>query len=256
MKRGNRLVGNVMLVRERENLPVSEPIFWRETTRRALGKVHYLVRILVAIEIPTVLLCALASGFGYGGQVDELSMLAACLAGLATVALSVQSANTIVSERVQQTLEVLLTTPLSGQQIVLEKARALWRLQLVATVPLLTVFGVESWLEAGVSGQNRTDNWPAYVDDHLAVFVDWAARAHSFPCDRHRAARAGPMVRTSNPRLLRDLSTPDDGRTGRNHPVDEINPAALPDHRRSAQRVSGAEFVSVGPRHAVAGNPR
>lgn len=160
MKRANRLVGNVMLVREQENLPGDAPIYWRETARRALGKVHYLVRIFVMVEIPVLFVCVLAAGIDYGGQAEGLSVLAAFLGALAAIALSVQAANTIVSERVQQTLEVLLTTPLSGRQIVLEKARALRRPALVAAVPLLTVIVTECWLEAGL---NTADGWLAYL---------------------------------------------------------------------------------------------
>lgn len=170
MKRSNRFVGDVMLVRERENLPGEQPIYWRETTRRALGKVHYLVRILVVVQIPVLFFCVFVSSIGYGGQSEELSVLAAVLVALAALALSVQAANTIVSERVQQTLEVLLTTPLSGRDIVRQKARALYRLAWVAAVPLLTVFAVECWLEAGMypgsystSLNQRADGWFAYA---------------------------------------------------------------------------------------------
>jgi hypothetical protein len=126
--------------------------------------VHYLVRILVAVEIPTAILCGIFASIDYGGQAEFLSVVAAFLAALATIALSVQAANTIVSERVQQTLEVLLTTPLSGRDIVRQKARALNRLAWVAAVPLLTVFGTECWLEAGMSRYSeKADGWLAYA---------------------------------------------------------------------------------------------
>jgi ABC-type transport system involved in multi-copper enzyme maturation permease subunit len=170
MKRSNHIVGNVMLIRERENLPGDQPIYWRETARRALGKVNYLVRMLVVVQIPVVFLCGFLGSVGYGGQCEELSVVAAFLVAMATIGLSVQAANTIVSERVHQTLEVLLTTPLSGHDIVRQKARALNRLAWVAAVPLLTVFGTELWIEAGMGPLSwgssmlyRGDGWLAYA---------------------------------------------------------------------------------------------
>ena len=149
MQRANRLTGHRLLLREGRSLPDDDPIAWREMTRKALGKVHYLVRILVAIEVPVIALCAFAalSVDGYTGQSEMLSAVAAITGTLAVLALSVQAANTIVAERVQQTLEVLLTTPLTAREIVLQKARVLRRFMLVLAVPLLTIFGAECYLE-------------------------------------------------------------------------------------------------------------
>ena len=151
MQRANRITGHRMLLRDSRSLPDDDPIAWREMTRKALGKVHYLVRILVAIEVPIIALCALASldMNDYRGQCDTLSILAAIVGTLAVLALSVQAANTIVAERVQQTLEVLLTTSLTAREIVAQKACVLRRFMLVLAVPLLTIFGSECFLEWG-----------------------------------------------------------------------------------------------------------
>ncbi len=161
MQRANRLTGHVLLVRETRSLPDDEPIAWREMSRRALGKVHYLVRILVVIEVPIVALCALAAleDTSYRRQSEMLSIIAAITGTLAVLALSVQAANTIVSERVQQTLEVLLTTPLSAREIVAQKARVLRRFMLVLAIPLLTIFGAECYMEWDMTAAdpNRTD---------------------------------------------------------------------------------------------------
>ncbi len=153
MQRANRITGHRMLLREGRSLPDDDPIAWREMTRKALGKVHYLVRILVAIEVPVIALCALASLDldNYRGQCEMLSLVAMVVGTLAILALSVQAANTIVAERVQQTLEVLLTTSLTAREIVAQKARVLRRFMLVLAVPLLTIFGAEVFLEWGVT---------------------------------------------------------------------------------------------------------
>lgn len=161
MQRANRLTGNRMLLREKSSLPEDEPIAWREMTHKALGKFHYLVRILVVIELPILILCGFASTDDYNGQSELLSAAAAIVGTLAVLALSVQAANTIVSERVQQTLEVLLTTPLTAREIVAQKARVLRRFMLVLAVPLLTIFGWEWYIEWGASARRPRADGPA-----------------------------------------------------------------------------------------------
>ena len=56
-QRGNRLVGNVTFRTRDRALPEDDPIAWREMTRTALGRPHYLVRLLIVLEILTCALC-------------------------------------------------------------------------------------------------------------------------------------------------------------------------------------------------------
>ncbi len=166
MHRANRITGHRMLLRETRSLPDDDPIAWREMTRKALGKVHHLVRILTAIELPIIFLCAFASVSveGHSGQSEMLSIVAAIIGTLAVLALSVQASNTIVSERVQQTLEVLLTTPLTAREIVAQKARVLRRFMLVLAVPLLTIFGSECFMEWDTNPRHgRKDSALIYI---------------------------------------------------------------------------------------------
>ncbi len=60
--RMNVIVGNIVLTRETATLPDARPIAWRETAKKSLGTVRYLVRVLVAIELPTVFLLVLSAG--------------------------------------------------------------------------------------------------------------------------------------------------------------------------------------------------
>jgi ABC-type transport system involved in multi-copper enzyme maturation permease subunit len=158
MQRINRITGHRLILKPSGDLPGDAPIAWREMSRKSMGKAHHLIRILVAIEIPVVALCIVCAvgGANYSGQVEGLTALAAVVGVVTVLALSVQAANTIVSERVQQTIEVLLTTPLTGREIVLQKARALRRFMLVLAVPLITIFGVECYTEADL-GRKDTD---------------------------------------------------------------------------------------------------
>jgi ABC-type transport system involved in multi-copper enzyme maturation permease subunit len=173
MQWANKFFGNVSLLRGSNDLPDEEPIAWREMSRRALGKVHYLVRILIAIEVPVIFLCLLlaATSSGYRNQAEEFSALAAVVGALSILALSVQAANTIVSERVHQTLEVLLTTPMSAREIIAQKARVLRRFIFVLAVPLLTIFAAECFAENGLSysvSQRYRDSIAIYIAGSLA----------------------------------------------------------------------------------------
>lgn len=149
--RVNKFVGGIVLWKGEKPLPEDEPIAWREINKRALGKLDYLVRFLVLIEVP-VFFTAVAVLLGrssWRGQAEALSVIVFVLWFIAVLPMTVKNANAIVSERTRQTLDVLLVTPLSGKEIVLQKTRALKRFTLIMLVPFLTVFLLEAWCERG-----------------------------------------------------------------------------------------------------------
>lgn len=149
--RVNQRFGGVTFGRKEECLPGELPIVWREKRARALARPEYLVRLLVVIMIPVVLFGVL---FGAGsGEQEGLSVMAAILGGLALLALSATAANGIVDERVNQTFEVLLTTPMTATHILQQKARALRPFLVMLAVPILVVCTIEfvtesTWLES------------------------------------------------------------------------------------------------------------
>jgi hypothetical protein len=63
---------------------------------------------------------------------------------IAAISVTIMSASAISSERINQTLDVLLTTPLTGREIVKQKMRAVRRMMLVMMVPLLTFLIAET----------------------------------------------------------------------------------------------------------------
>ena len=63
---------------------------------------------------------------------------------LTVLIVTVQSTGLIAAEKAKQTLDVLLTTPLSSRDIALQKLAGLRRLMLVLAVPLLTMFVTET----------------------------------------------------------------------------------------------------------------
>ncbi|MES2571832.1 MAG: hypothetical protein V4710_17485, partial [Verrucomicrobiota bacterium] len=158
MQRLNQAVGGIRFGKNDANLPGANPIAWREMRRNVLARPHYLVRMLMLVEVPTI-------GFGLiilgNSDVSKLPIIIAGLGTLAVLVISVNAANAVVSERVQQTLEILLSTPLSAAQIVREKAVALRRLLYVAAVPLLTLVLLEWGMRLMES--NVWENGPSFL---------------------------------------------------------------------------------------------
>jgi ABC-type transport system involved in multi-copper enzyme maturation permease subunit len=150
--RMNVVVGNVVLVREKALLPADKPIAWRETAKKSLGTVRYLVRVLVAIELPTVFLLVAASesttidlgrGFGVG------SLLWFIIWAIAATLVAVSGASIVSGERMRQTLPVLLATPLPGPEIVRQLFAGVRRLVTVLWIPFATIAVYQYWFHLG-----------------------------------------------------------------------------------------------------------
>jgi ABC-type transport system involved in multi-copper enzyme maturation permease subunit len=148
----NVIVGNVVLVREKALLPADQPIAWRETSKKSLGTVRYLVRVLVAIELPTAFLLVVASesptfnlnrGFAVG------SWLWFIVWGVSAALIAVSAASIVSGERTRQTLPVLLATPMPGNEIVRQLFAGVRRLISVLWIPFATIAVFQYWFQRG-----------------------------------------------------------------------------------------------------------
>lgn len=139
-------------------LPDDEPVAWRETTKKPIGSWRYLVFILAAVELPLLGMCFLSTGLDY--PLLMLSMLLILLWIIAALVVTVTSANLIAGERARQTLDLLLTTPMSGRELVEQKFRGVMQLIAVLAVPFMTLFLVQTaWREDLVHvGPSSTHN--------------------------------------------------------------------------------------------------
>lgn len=140
----NTVTGGVVLVRDGEPLPRDMPIAWRETSKRSLGTFRYLVRVLVAIELPILIVSQLVNIEMVRGHA-AMTFLWYTLWVAAAAMICLHAGNVIASERSRQTLDVLLATPLSGQEILREKLAGVRRLLAVLSIPFLTVMLFEHW---------------------------------------------------------------------------------------------------------------
>ena len=138
----NPFTRGIVLGGDGASIPEGEPVAWRETQKRSLGRARYLVRVFLALEIPIAVLCFIIA-FPGGANHSDSGVMAAMLFvlwGIAVLMVAVQSASLIAGEKSHQTLDVLCTTPLSGREIVLQKYRAVRRLMLVLLAPFGTIF--------------------------------------------------------------------------------------------------------------------
>jgi len=144
----NQVTGGIVLTQDTHKLPLSQPVAWRETSKKSLGTVRYLFRILVVLEIPLLCTFQLISGPGYSATTTSVTTLLYLLWGISVVMVSVHAASLVSSERSRQTLDVLLTTPISGRNIIQQKIRGVSRLIYTLFVPFLSIFAFEQWYES------------------------------------------------------------------------------------------------------------
>jgi ABC-type transport system involved in multi-copper enzyme maturation permease subunit len=150
--RMNVVVGNVELVREKALLPADKPIAWRETAKKSLGTVRYLVRVVVAIELPTLFLLVIASEsptVNLSRSLGVASWLWFIVWAIAAMLIAVSAASIVSGERTRQTLPVLLATPMGGDEIVRELFAGVRRLITVLWIPFGTIAIYQYWFHLG-----------------------------------------------------------------------------------------------------------
>lgn len=138
----NLFTRGIVLGIDEASVPEGQPIAWRETHKRSLGRPRYLVRVFLALEIPVAALCFIIAfpGGTYRSNPDALAVMLFVLWGIAALMVAVHAASLIAGEKSHQTLDVLCTTPLTGREIVEQKYCAVRRLMFVLLAPFGTIF--------------------------------------------------------------------------------------------------------------------
>ena len=155
----NRVTKGIVLVDDTSSLPDDEPVAWRETTKRSLGTVRYLVRIFVVAEFPVLVVCLLLSLGGTGNSYgyyrnygnEAVSAMLFCLWPIMALLVCVKAATLISGERSHETLDVLLAAPMSAASLVRQKFRGVRRLMFVLAVPLMTIVCFQTWWRSSTS---------------------------------------------------------------------------------------------------------
>jgi ABC-type transport system involved in multi-copper enzyme maturation permease subunit len=133
----DRFARGIVFGRIGNDLPEDNPIGWRERRRGNLGRLNYMIRILLVLELPILLPTVL-----YVSTTRDLSFTALGVPGLllwsiALLVVFVRAAGLIAAEKARQTLDVLLATPLHVAEIASEKLRGMRRTMVVVSVPIL-----------------------------------------------------------------------------------------------------------------------
>ena len=134
----DRFTGSIVLVRDGEHLPEDDPVAWHETTRKSLGTFRYLLRVLILLEVPVLVISVLALATAGNPFPEPVSVVQIFTWFLVILIISARASTLFSGERSRQTLEILLSTPLTTRELVRQKYRGVNRLILVLSVPLLT----------------------------------------------------------------------------------------------------------------------
>jgi ABC-type transport system involved in multi-copper enzyme maturation permease subunit len=148
----NRLARGVEFGRSGEDLPADKPIAWREGRRGNLGRVNYLLRALLFLELPIMAPTVIYVMTTRDHTFRDLSLPPFFLWTIAILIVLVRSAGLFSGEKSQQTLDLLLATPLSLQALVGQKMRALWRVTALVSVPILLHAILRGYLRGSYGG--------------------------------------------------------------------------------------------------------
>ena len=143
----DRYTKGIILVGDKTHLPETDPIAWRETTKTSLGTFRYLVRMFVALEFPVAFICLLVIMLSnsYSTRHELLSVLVVLTWIIAVLLVTVRAATLVSKERSHETLDVLLSTPITSAEFVRQKFRGVVRMMIVVAIPLLTANMTQAW---------------------------------------------------------------------------------------------------------------
>lgn len=135
----NQQAGGVIVFADRESFPESDPVAWREREKKSMGKARYLIRILMVLELPVLFVCLWAAIESSGLPTRGLSQLLLLIWAVVAMILTMKASTLLSSERARETMEALLSTPMTGASILRQKIMGMHRLMMVLAAPLLSV---------------------------------------------------------------------------------------------------------------------
>jgi len=123
------------------SLPGDAPVAWRESQRRGLGRMRLWTRLAISILVSFFIwVCLAGSQIPVTGRprFDLATVFSLSLWVIMLLLLITMAASLIAPERGQQTLSVLLTTPLTGADILRQKLAGIRSLIWMCLIPLVT----------------------------------------------------------------------------------------------------------------------
>lgn len=175
-------------------LPDERPVAWREKAAAVVHTPRHRFRLLMLINIPVgfVLLLIMANTrWTHGGEEGAFSVLMAILWVPVTLAICIYVSNLISKERANQTLDVLLTTPLTERDILRQKLAAVPPLCLVLASPLILTVLLETLYEFSPRGSSYSDDlaYPFLSLLFMGIYL-YSLTWITFSCSIKRKKRA------------------------------------------------------------------
>ena len=156
-----RFARGIVLTRAGGDLPEERAIAWRENRRGNLGRLNYLIRILLVVEFPILFLSVVGAVIG-PSEFGAFSVLGLALWSIALLMIIVRSAGLIAAEKARQTLDILLTTPLDLWDLLGDKMHGLRRVMLLVAVPILCHTLLVSYLQSATGSMRSPYNSPPF----------------------------------------------------------------------------------------------
>jgi hypothetical protein len=126
------------------DLPIDRPVAWHERRLRLVNQPRHVWRMILLVECPLIGLLiwqATATNSHFDGLV---TMVWKGLWFLAVLVVVMVSTSLAPNDRVRQTLDVLLATPITSAEIASQKMAGLYRLIAIVSVPLMTVLAFQT----------------------------------------------------------------------------------------------------------------
>ncbi|WP_010585717.1 ABC transporter permease [Schlesneria paludicola] len=131
--------GGIVLVTDQDPLPQDDAITWRETRKKSLGTFRYQFRILMMLMAPLIIAISMTLSDGRMNVVGPVPGFQAFFWIVSIICVTIHATGVIPSERIRQSLDVLLVMPVSSSEIVLQKLSGVRRLILILLVPFTTL---------------------------------------------------------------------------------------------------------------------
>ena len=141
----DRDANGIQMMSPDSGLPETNPVTWREKRRGNLGRINYLLRVLLVLESPVLVFSVFSAAFG-GDNFSTLGTIGLLLWPIAFLLIIVRAAGLIPAEKARQTLDVLLATPLSLSELMGAKMRGLERMKAIIALPIVFQTLLIAWL--------------------------------------------------------------------------------------------------------------
>lgn len=162
--------GAITRIHKRGDLPGDEPIAWRELSTRTFGNLSNQFGLIVYLEVIVFLFEVMFAATGERGASPGLSVILGLKWVVMAALVSMTGVNMFTSDRLRQTMDVLLSTPLTGRQIIYEKTAVPRRWLAVSWVLFAPVF-VLQWCLLVRAGTPVGQLWLYAICSVLSVVV-------------------------------------------------------------------------------------